>query len=292
MVERALAWSPGHISGYFRRCTDRGSAATGSIGGGIVIAVGVTVEAIPADEASVRILVRAPDGGAAVKDGSPPVEYLMVRLAAPAALTTRCTLPIGAGFGLSAAALLASGAALSALHGLELTRNEIAAAAHEAEVRFRTGLGDAAAAQGGGVVVRRGPGVGAEILRFPSNEPVYAVSFGPIPTPGVLDSDDAMARVRAAFPAEEPQTLAELLQASRSFADASGLVTERVGAALAACDDAGVPASMTMLGDGVFAIGPAAENVLARFGRVRRLQIATGGFCLLDAGTPPEGEVA
>lgn len=283
MVERALAWSPGHISGYFRRCAGQGPAATGSVGGGIVIAEGVTVEAVRSGEPRVRVVVAAPGGSAAVADGSPPVEYLMDRLGAPAALTTRCTLPIGAGFGLSAAALLASGATLSALHGLELTRDEVAAAAHEAEVRFRTGLGDVAAAQGGGIVVRRGPGVGAEILRFPSDEPVYAVSFGPIPTPGILDSDDAMARVRAAFPAEEPRDLAELVRASRTFADASGLVTERVRAALASCDDAGVPASMTMLGDGVFAIGPAARGALARFGRVHRLQIAAGGFCLLEA---------
>ena len=289
MVERALAWSPGHISGYFRRCTGPGRATTGSIGGGIVIAEGVTVEAVRSDAPRVRVVVATPNGREAVADGSPPVEYLMDRLDAPAALTTRCALPIGAGFGLSAAALLASGAALSALHGLELTRDEVAAAAHEAEVRFRTGLGDVAAAQGGGVVVRRGPGVGADILRIPSDEPVYTLSFGPIPTPGVLDSDDAMARVRSAFPAEEPRGLAGLVQASRGFADASGLETERVGAALAACDDAGVPASMTMLGDGVFAIGPGAETVLARFGPVRRLQIAAGGFRLLEAGPPPEG---
>lgn len=285
MVERALAWSPGHISGYFCRCAGPGSADTGSVGGGIVITEGVTVEAVRADAPTVRVLVRFPNGRVTVSNGSPPVEYLMDRLGAPAALTTRCTLPIGAGFGLSAAVLLASGAALSALHGLELSRGEVAAAAHEAEVRFRTGLGDVAAAQGGGVVVRRGPGVGAEILRFPSDEPVSAVSFGPIPTPVVLDSDDAMARVRAAFPAEEPRDLAELMRASRAFAKASGLMTDRVRAALAACDEAGVPASMTMLGDGVFAVGPGAGGALSRFGRVHRLHVASEGFRLLEAGS-------
>lgn len=285
MVERALAWSPGHISGYFCRCAGPGPAATGSIGGGIVTAEGVTVEAVRADAPTVRVLVHFPDGRVAVSDGSPPVEYLMDRLGAPAALTTRCTLPIGAGFGLSAAALLAAGAALSALHGLELSRGEVAAAAHEAEVLFRTGLGDVAAAQGGGVVVRRGPGVGAEIFRFPSDEPVSAVSFGPIPTPVVLDSDDAMAWVRAAFPVEEPRDLAELVRASRAFAEASGLMTDRVRAALAACDEAGVPASMTMLGDGVFAVGPGAEAPLSRFGRVHRLHVASEGFRLLEAGS-------
>lgn len=283
MVERALAWSPGHLSGYFRRCDGRDTAATGSIGGGIVITEGVTVEAVRGDAPIVRVLVCRPGGSVDVISGSPPVEYLMDRLGAPAALVTRCGLPIGAGFGLSAAALLASGAALSALHGLELSHKEIASVAHEAEVRFRTGLGDVAAEQGGGVVVRRGPGIGAEILRFSSGDTVCAVSFGPIPTPGVLDSDDAMARVRAAFPAEEPHDLAELVRASRAFAEMSGLVTPRVRAALMACDHAGVPASMTMLGDGVFAVGPGSERILSRFGRVHRLHVAAEGFQLLEA---------
>ncbi len=283
MVERALAWSPGHVSGYFRRCAGPDAAATGSVGGGIVIAEGVMVEAVGSDAPSVRVIVCSGGSRVSVADSSPPVEYLMDRLGAPAALTTRCTLPIGAGFGLSAAALLAAGAALSALHGLDLSGSEVAAAAHEAEVRFRTGLGDVAAAQGGGVVVRRGPGVGAEILRFPSDESISAISFGPIPTPGVLDSADAMARVRAAFPAEEPHGLEELARVSRTFAERSGLVTPRVRATLAACDDAGVPASMTMLGDGVFAVGPGADRVLARFGRVQRLHVASEGFRLLEA---------
>lgn len=283
MVERALAWSPGHVSGYFRRCAGPDAAATGSIGGGIVIAEGVTVEAVGSVAPSVRVLVSSGGTQVSVADTSPPLEYLMDRLDAPAELTTRCTLPIGAGFGLSAAALLAAGAALSSLHGLVLSRTEIAAAAHEAEVRFRTGLGDVAAAQGGGVVVRRGPGVGAEILRFPSNEPVWAISFGPIPTPGILDSDVAMARIGAAFPVSEPRDLEGLVRASRSFAERSGLVTSRVRAALTACDEAGVPASMTMLGDGVFAAGDGADRVLAQFGRVHPLHVATEGFRLLEA---------
>ncbi len=93
-----------------------------------------------------------------------------------------------------------------------------------------------------------------------------------------------MSRVRAAFPAAEPRGLEELVRVSRTFAERSGLVTPRVRTALAACDEAGVPASMTMLGDGVFAAGPGADRALARFGRVHRLHVAPEGFRLLEAG--------
>ena len=238
--------------------------------------------AVRARTPSVRVMVTAPGGTTIVPGGSPSVEYLMEQLGAPAALTTRCSLPIGAGFGLSAAALLGTGTALSALYDLGLSRDEIARAAHDAEVVYRTGLGDVAAAQGGGIAIRRGAGVRARILRFPSDMPVFAVSFGPISTPTVLDSPDTMARVRAAFPASEPEGLEPLLQASREFAERSGLVTERVRAVLASCDDAGVPASMTMLGEGVFAIGPGARHALCRFGQIHQLTVAREGFRLLE----------
>jgi len=257
---------------------------TGSIGGGVVIGEGVTVEAVPSAYPHVGICVRGPNGTVTRTEGSPPVEYLMERLGVSADLTTFCSLPIGAGFGLSAAVLLASGTALSALFRLGLSRATIATIAHEIEVHFRTGLGDVAAEQGGGVVVRRTPGIAGEILRHRTGDTLFAVSFGPILTRTVLDSDEVMARVQSAFPRSEPSDPESLVRTSRAFAEASGLVDRRVRAVLEACDGAGVPASMTMLGEGVFAVGTDAPGVLASFGPVYRLPVAIRGFCLLDGG--------
>jgi pantoate kinase len=87
-----------------------------------------------------------------------------------------------------------------------------------------------------------------------------------------------MARIDRAFPGRCPRDIGDFFRLSRSFADASGLVTPRVGAVLAACDRAGVPASMTMLGEGVFALGEEAAGVLAPFGKVHRLRVADRGF--------------
>ena len=72
MVERALAWSPGHVSGYFRRCAGPDGAATGSIGGGIVIAEGVIVEAVRSDAPGVRVLVCSAGGREAVSPTARP----------------------------------------------------------------------------------------------------------------------------------------------------------------------------------------------------------------------------
>ena len=128
--------------------------------------------------------------------------------------------PIGAGFGLSAAALLATITALDRLLGLGLGEKEIAGYAHESEVIHRTGLGDVAACQGGGMVVRTGPGIDAPIARtFNIREPLYTVSFGPIHTPSVLGSDAAMERVTEAFPASIPDTIFDLFTLSRQFSE-------------------------------------------------------------------------
>lgn len=277
MVQTAVAFSPGHISGYFRRVEGSDPASTGSIGAGVVINEGVRSTVEPARETSVRVIHQ----GHAFA-GSPPIEYALDRLGVAARVTTECRLPIGAGFGLSAAALLATLTAANELFALTLTAEEVAAYAHEAEVLHRTGLGDVAAIQAGGVVCRKGAGIHAEITRIYPEEPLYAISLGPLPTASVLSSPEAMARIAAAYPDRCPRDLADFCRLSRRFAESSGLIAAEVREVLQACDTAGVPASMTMLGNGVFACGNGAEAVLSRFGEGYRLCVARRGAYLIE----------
>ena len=277
MVRTAIAFSPGHISGYFKRVEGAGPEKTGSVGAGVVISEGVRSTVEPARETSVRVIRQ---GHASA--GSPPVEYALERLGVAARVTTECRLPIGAGFGLSAAALLATLTAANHLFDLGLSADEAAERAHEAEVLHRSGLGDVAASQAGGVVCRTGPGIHADITRFYPPEPLYAMSLGPLPTASVLSSGEAMARIAAAYPDRCPRGLADFCRLSRGFAEKSGLIAPEVRGVLEACDGSGVPASMTMLGNGVFACGPGAERVLSRFGEVYRLEVARRGAYLIE----------
>jgi pantoate kinase len=277
MVRTAVAFSPGHISGYFKRVEGGDPAATGSVGAGVVINEGVRSTVSPARATSVRVVRQG-----RVAAGSPPVEYALERLGVTAHVTTECRLPIGAGFGLSAAALLATLTAANHLFDLGLSTDEVAARAHEAEVLHRSGLGDVAASQAGGVVCRTGPGIHAEIARIYPEEPLYAMSLGPLPTASVLSSEEAMARIAAAFPDRCPRDLPDFCRLSRQFAEKSGLIAPGVRRVLDACDGAGVPASMTMLGNGVFAAGVHAEPVLSGFGEVYRLSVASSGPYLIE----------
>jgi len=241
-----------------------------------VIEEGVVARAVPSRSPAVRMMF---SDNRLVGGGPPLIESAMERLGVSAELATESMLPAGAGFGLSAAALLASIAALSALFDLRLSDLEIASLAHEIEVLHRTGLGDVAACQGGGIECRKGPGIRAEIDRIPDpGRIICAISFGPIPTPRVLDDPARMERIDRAFPGRCPRDLGDLFSLSRSFAEKSGLVTPRIREVLEACDRAGISASMTMLGEGVFALGEKAAPVLSPFGKVHRLRIAGKGF--------------
>jgi pantoate kinase len=253
--------------------------STGSIGAGIVITEGVTASVRPADKPSVIIRHRAVNGTSSIiSEKSPPLSSIMERLGVTAAITTECRLPIGAGFGLSAAALLATATAINRLFALGLTPWDIARHAHEIEVEQRTGLGDVAAAQGGGRVIRHGPGIDAEIERkFDLPESLYSVSFGPIHTPTVLGSPAQMEQVSSAFPPVSPGDAQAFFSLSKEFAAKSGLMTEAVKKVLHRCDRENVPAGMTMLGNGVFAYGKKARQVLVPFGEVYEFQVSPGG---------------
>jgi pantoate kinase len=277
------AFSPGHISGYFRRIDGDTISTTGSIGAGIVISEGVTARVELSERTSVVVQKK---GREITSCGSPLLVDVMEQLDVTPSITTECLLPIGAGFGLSAAALLAALTAVNRLYDLGMDKEEIAQYAHRAEVEHRTGLGDVAACQGGGRVTRYGPGIHGRVeRRFDMAEPLYAVSFGPIHTPSVLNSPGQMERVSSAFPETTPEDAMDFFRLSRGFAEQSGLMTREIHEILRLCDAAGVPSTMTMLGNGIFAYGRKALGVLLPFGPVYEFYVAEAGARVIeDAG--------
>jgi len=286
MRRTSVAFCPGHISGYFMPITTKDIATTGGAGAGIVINEGVLAQAELAENPGVIIYHRNRDGEIDVRlTGSRTIEYVMKKLRACARITTECNLPMGAGFGLSAAALLASITALDDLLHLHLGREKIAALAHESEIVHHSGLGDVAACMGGGMECRREAGISAEVIRWHEiSEPIFAVTLAPLSTESVLSSPEVMNVVSAAFPDRCPRDFSDFFKLSRSFAERIGLISDDVRSVLDACDDSRVQASMTMLGNGVFACGAGAEEVLKRFGSVYRLRAAEQGVNMVRGG--------
>lgn len=275
MGRRIVAFAPGHISGYFQKVDGETLEKTGSIGAGVVIDHGVTVTMTESDFMSVVVNDCATDDGWLIRE-------VLRELGVVAATRVHAAMPIGAGFGMSAAGLLATYHAANRLFGLGFGDDELAEKAHEFEVRHSTGLGDVAAAASGGIVVRTSAGIHGVEARIFSDETIYAVSFGSIPTPDIITSKEKMQQVKDAFPQALPKSLEDVMKNSNEFAKNSGLMTPRVKEILTSCDEFGVLASMTMLGDGVFAYGELAKDVLSKFGDVYCLKVSKTGPIILE----------
>ncbi|WOF16322.1 GHMP kinase [Methanoplanus sp. FWC-SCC4] len=279
MGRTAVAFCPGHISGWFKRA-DPKNGVKGSVGGGIVVNKGVTSEVRESDAMSVQALKKEADGSiSSLFSGSPPIEYAFEKLGILAEVITTTRLPAGSGFGLSAASLLSSLSAANSLFDLGLDNAGIAKIAHESEIKFNSGLGDVAALTGGGYICRQKPGIMGDIIRnYDMNDSISVISFGPLPTESILGNPKAMEKISSAFREVCPKTPAEFFEISREFAENSGLISERIRSVLLKCDQNNIPASMTMLGEGVFAYGKNAERILAGFGEVYNLNMSKYGF--------------
>ncbi|MFH0968532.1 MAG: pantoate kinase [Methanobacteriota archaeon] len=283
MIRQVTAFCPGHISGFFLPIITGDPATSGSCGGGIVIDSGVTVTVSSSPTSSVNIYqIRQTGLRVKISDHSPTLHHLLQMLNVSATVETNCHLPLSAGYGLSAASLLATVHAVNILFNLELSPVACSDLAHSIEVIERTGLGDVSACQGGGWVYRGSPGPQGKIIRHDDDRPVYALTLGPLRTASVLSSPEYLSRIKQAFPGEEPTYLEDLFRYSRRFAEGFGFISDEVRKVLIACDTNDIPASMTMLGNGVFALGNRSQAVLTQFGSVYPLHIAKEGPQILE----------
>lgn len=272
MERSVVAFAPGHISGYFKRQDGSTPEQTGSLGAGIVIDKGVTITMKPS---------KTPV--ATVSSGEHPHLLLdaMDELGVSASITATADMPIGAGFGMSGAGLLATAFAANTLFDLSLTEHDMIRFAHIFEVEHGTGLGDVAASAGYGIDIRTAPGIDGVTYRIPDIRELAAVSLGPLPTPSIITSQERLKTISNAFPTAIPTTLEEMMINSRTFAEHSGLISPKIKSILELCDANEIPASMTMLGEGVFAFGKNAKKILSRFGTVYTFSVAKTGPVIL-----------
>ncbi|ESP88651.1 GHMP family kinase ATP-binding protein [Candidatus Halobonum tyrrellensis] len=251
------AHAPGSVTTVF--APGEGSDDAGSLGTSFTTADGVTATVEPAAETTVEL-----DGE---PTGFPPVEGVLRRLDATAAVSLSAEVPVGAGFGASGAATLATVLAADAEFGPNRDREALVTAAHRAEVEAGTGLGDVFVQARGGLVWNTGDGVG----RAERTDAVSYATYGDRRTADVLGDADAMARVRRAaddaFEEFDPAgPLADLFDCSWTFADRTGLPSDRVREAVAAVERAGGAATMAMVGETVVGVG--ADDTLPETTRI------------------------
>lgn len=278
---RATAFCPGHITGLFFPCPHQEALASGSRGAGMCVDRGATSTVSLADEEEgVRIAINGKVGTAAVTRAA-----LLDLLPAGrgASVDTALDLPMGSGFGMSAAGALSAAVALADLLGLP--RQRAFEAAHRAELACRSGLGDVAGLTAGGIEIRVREGLPphGEVVRLADELELVAGVVGPrMSTAEVLEAE-GMRRMAAIGEECHRRLLARpsvdrYLELCRGFAERSGIITTAVRRALDALDGLG-RSSMVMLGNTVFAVGALDEQeaVLRRFGPTYRLRLDVDG---------------
>ena len=257
------AFAPASVTAVFAPDPEE----SGSRGASVALEDGVRVSVEQAEETTVTV-----DGEPADFD---PVAGVVGRLGVDAAVDVRPDVPLGAGFGASGAATLATALAADELFDLGRSREELVEHSHEAEVAAGTGLGDVFIQDAGGLLYNVGDGR----QRVATDQPVEYVSYGGLSTADALADEELMAQVREeggavldALP--DPPTAREVIGRSWPFARSLGLPTERVIDDVARVEDAGGAATMAMLGETVVAVD--CEGVLTN-----RTRVSTDGARLL-----------
>jgi pantoate kinase len=255
-----IAFSPGSVTCFFSPVVKPAPEETYSRGLAINLSHGVTAAVRPAPSTRLYFNGRPFD--------MPPVRHVLDALAPePMEVQFETPLPLGCGFGVSAACALTAAFAVARRYALPKSRAELGLVAHVAEVVNRTGFGDVASQLCGGFVYRRCRAGPLDALRLATPDaPLYYRTFGEIRTAQVLNSAPALAAIaeegRKALDWLEQNlarlTLGRALDRSLEFARNARLFTDRkVVAAVQDVLAAGGHATMIMLGQSILSTLPA-----------------------------------
>lgn len=204
----------------------------------------------------------------------------------------RVEVPIGAGYGASAAGALSAALAFSEAANLGMSVNEAGTVAHLAEISNGTGLGTVGPLLTGGFVITKksgGPGISV-IDRIPISPKfkIVCACIGPISTGGALRSTTLRKKVNALGNSALRSIISDprprnFMMVSRAFAYGLGLMTAKTAQLMQLMnDEKAIGATQNMLGQAVHAIADSdvAESILRAVRR--RFRDVPAFVCDLD----------
>ncbi|MBX5326749.1 MAG: pantoate kinase [Candidatus Bathyarchaeia archaeon] len=274
MERKARAFFPSGISSFFEICdqTAEGKPISdlervGARGGGFAFEKGVKTEVSvkEAEENRIQIYINKKPSPEATTTQA-VVEALLQKCdqAFEVIVKHQVEVPVGAGFGSSAAGALGATFALCRALRLNLTVNQLGRVAHIAEIKCHTGLGTVSPLLIGGCVISVEPGAPgiAVIDRIPvdSDYRIVAGVFRPWPTKKVLVSPEIKKKVNKCGRETVDKILANpslenFMKTSQEFAVESGFATQRILKLMKLAEKAGaVGVAQNMVGEAVHAV--------------------------------------
>lgn len=245
---------PGHVTGFFNIENHEISLKNGSCGAGFLLSRGVKTTISPSDKLSID-----------VNQGDEVVieEVLKIlEIDDTFKITQDIQLPIGAGFGTSAASAFSLTLAINEFLNLGYSQELCGQIAHMAEINLGAGLGDVIAQTGKGIVLRTkpgAPGIG-EIESFRKDVFIAYKTFGTIKTSDIISDShhrEVLSQVGLKYLElfEKETTLENFLSFSNSFSIETELMSDEVRNLVDyfnSTEDI-LGSSMAMLGNTVFA---------------------------------------
>jgi pantoate kinase len=245
---------PGHITGFFTIEKHEIKLKNGSCGAGFLLSKGVRTTISKSD----KLIIDVNQGDSTVID-----EVLSIlEIDTDFKISQDIQLPIGAGFGTSAASALSLTLALNEFLNLGYSDELCGQIAHMAEVNLGGGLGDVIAQTGRGLVLRTqpgAPGIG-EIKSFEHDVFIAWKSFGGIETSDIISNSHYQNVISASGSKyvemfEKEPTIDNFLTFSSNFSHEIDLMSDEVKNLIdyfkSSSDILGT--SMAMLGNTVFA---------------------------------------
>ena len=245
---------PGHVTGFFTIENHDVSLKKGSLGAGFLLSRGVKTTISPCDELTIDVNQA---------DDTVIREVLGIfEVETDFKITQDIQLPVGAGFGTSAASALSLSLALNEFLDLGYSQELCGQIAHKAEINLSAGLGDVIAQTGHGLVLRTqpgAPGIG-EIRSFDHDVFIAWKTFGPIETSEIIQDSqhkkvisDVGLRYLELF--ENDPSLENFLSFSNRFAHETNLMSEEVENLIDYLNSSSdiLGSSMAMLGNTAFA---------------------------------------
>lgn len=259
---------PSHITGFFEIVDNANPLKKGSRGAGVVMDKGVKTKIKITHGNEVKIRINGNDDPRNSTITEKTLEILKNDFNLEnngIKIEHDVQVPIGAGFGTSAAFALGISIGISKILELPLTFNKAAQIAHTAEVEMKSGLGDVIGEISGGIVLRTkegAPGIGITdkiVLNEIDELFIISKTFGEINTADIIGDPvyknkiNEMGRnlLQQLIKDPKPQKFMEL---SRKFAENTGLMSNEVKETVEILENETIGASMAMLGNTAFAI--------------------------------------
>ena len=261
----AKAFSPAHITGFFKaELGEKESNQLGSLGAGFSIEKGVKTtvnvrEKTKHDINNYGIRVKGFNTGDIRVS-----EYVLQKFLVDGKyfdITHEIGIPVGYGFGCSAAVALSLAIALNDSLKCGYSKTKVAQIAHEAEIKCQTGLGDVLASYHGGFEIRTrsgAPGIGeVQKIRPKEKLDVLIICFNPISTKKFLKERISSVNGLGGRMVEkliQSQDMDEFQDMSIKFAQYIHVITPKMNRVVKELHNNGIKCGIALFGETIFSL--------------------------------------